>query len=798
MRQSKIGSIFCGLLLSFFCHAVAQTSTLVDSLLKRLANTKDTSKVDVLNGLCWELRGSEPEKALEYGQQALELASRLSFKGGLVRAYSRVGVIYTNQGNYPKAKDAMQHALDLSLETKNLAGLASSYMNLGNLNFYQSEYPGAIENYSKAIKIYEQLGDSNGISNCMNNTGNVYFSQGNYTKALEYQLKVLGIYRELKNKENEGMTLDNIGAIYANQGDFTRALQNHLAALKIMETLQNKQELALVYGNIGGIYNDMSKYDEALNYFTKALQLNEQLNNKKEQLTTIDNIALIYSNQDKLSLAINFYEKSLSIAREIHDVEGIAEAQAGMASVFDKQYKMPQAIEYYEKALLVQRNLQNREQLVSILKNLSYLYDKMGQHDEALKTAQESAVIAKETGSLIDLKEAKFALSSSYKYRKDYQKALQYYEEASRLKDSIFNENKSREIGRLESGFEMDKKDQQIALLNKDKIIQASKTQQQTVIRNALIGGMSLILILALVLIRNNRHKQQTNLVLTKQKTEIESKRDSLENAYAHLKATQAQLIQSEKMASLGELTAGIAHEIQNPLNFVNNFSEVSNELIEELRSEKSKLTTERDKGLEDEILNDIQQNLQKINHHGRRADAIVKGMLQHSQSSKGVKEPTNINALADEYLRLAYSGFRAKDKEFIAELKTDFNNEIGKINTIPQEIGRVLLNLYNNAFYAVNERRKAEGLGYEPIVSVSTKKTDTQVYISVSDNASGIPYKIVDKIFQPFFTTKPTGQGTGLGLSLTYDIIKAQSGEIKVDTKEGEGTTFTIQLPIV
>jgi signal transduction histidine kinase len=252
-------------------------------------------------------------------------------------------------------------------------------------------------------------------------------------------------------------------------------------------------------------------------------------------------------------------------------------------------------------------------------------------------------------------------------------------------------------------------------------------------------------------------------------------------------------------MASLGELTAGIAHEIQNPLNFVNNFSEVNKELLEELEGERSKVRSERDEQLEDDIIKDLKENEEKINHHGKRADAIVKGMLQHSRASSGQKEPTDINKLADEYLRLSYHGMRARDKSFNAEIKTDFDESIGKINVVPQDIGRVLLNLINNAFYAVNEKKKSyklSAMSYEPLVSVETKKLNDKIEIRVSDNGNGIPQNIVDKIFQPFFTTKPTGQGTGLGLSLAYDIIKAHGGEIKVETKGGEGSEFIILLP--
>jgi signal transduction histidine kinase/ligand-binding sensor domain-containing protein len=272
----------------------------------------------------------------------------------------------------------------------------------------------------------------------------------------------------------------------------------------------------------------------------------------------------------------------------------------------------------------------------------------------------------------------------------------------------------------------------------------------------------------------------------------INQRTAELSQSLEELKATQTQLIHSEKMASLGELTAGIAHEIQNPLNFVNNFSDINKELLSEMKTEMDKGNINDAKSIADDILN----NEEKINHHGKRADSIVKGMLQHSRNNTGQRELTDINALADEYLRLSYHGLRAKDKSFNATLQTDFNQNIEKINIIPQDIGRVLLNLYNNAFYAVNEKKKTQGETYEPIVSVKTNKADSKIQIIIKDNGNGIPQSIVDKIFQPFFTTKPTGQGTGLGLSLAYDTIKAHNGEMKVQSKEGEGAEFIILLP--
>ena len=281
---------------------------------------------------------------------------------------------------------------------------------------------------------------------------------------------------------------------------------------------------------------------------------------------------------------------------------------------------------------------------------------------------------------------------------------------------------------------------------------------------------------------------------LNEKNTELSTTVITLNNTLLELKNTHAQLIQSEKMASLGELTAGIAHEIQNPLNFVNNFSEVNTELIEELQQEIDKGDFAAVKLLAEDII----VNEQKINHHGKRAAAIVRGMLQHSRSSSGVKEPIAINSLVDEYFRLAYHGLRAKDKKFNATMKTDFDAIIENINIVPQDIGRVILNLITNAFYAVTEKKNKLGEGYDPTVTITTKKVESMVVITVQDNGSGIPQNIIDKIFQPFFTTKPTGQGTGLGLSMSYDIVtKMHGGEIKVTSAMDEGSCFIINLPV-
>jgi signal transduction histidine kinase len=341
-------------------------------------------------------------------------------------------------------------------------------------------------------------------------------------------------------------------------------------------------------------------------------------------------------------------------------------------------------------------------------------------------------------------------------------------------------------------------------MYGRDKILELQKTlaaeqEHQRQIENARIaeenkrrqyyflGGLVILTIIAFLLYRNNL--QQRNAKKT-----VEDKNTVIEQALRDLKSTQTQLIQAEKMASLGELTAGIAHEIQNPLNFVNNFSDVNREMLDELEEELNKGDIAEAKV----IAADIRENEQKINHHGKRADAIVKGMLEHSRLGTGQKQPTDINTLADEFLKLSYHGLRAKDKTFNSELVTHFDSNLPKINVVQQDIGRVLLNLFNNAFYAVNQKSKTSSADYNPEVSIATSTENGQVIIKVKDNGVGIPDSIKEKIMQPFFTTKPTGEGTGLGLSLTYDmVVKGHGGKIDVNTKEHEYTEFIISLPL-
>jgi signal transduction histidine kinase len=518
--------------------------------------------------------------------------------------------------------------------------------------------------------------------------------------------------------------------------EYRQGLNYLLPANSILQNLPVNELSVFVLTNIGGAYNFLKNADSALYYLRMAYDKLSYISHPQLESYIPISIGNVYADLGNKDSALFYYYKALQNSRRSNESINMSRVQQKLAE----------------------------------------LYESDGQYDSSMLYARSAFEDGKRTNQKIFILESSSLLVKLYRKANKLDSAFYYEDIAAGTKESLFGPEKFKQL--------------QLLMLNEQEQ-QQKATLEQEQFRNkikyiALLSVLGIFLLLGFILLRNNRHKQKTNMLLLEQKNKIE-------HTLEELKLTQKQLIQSEKMASLGELTAGIAHEIQNPLNFVNNFSEVNEELLNELKIEADKGNLEEVKA----IAKDIGFNSEKINHHGKRADAIVKGMLQHSRSNNGQKEPTNINALCDEYLRLAYHGLRAKDKSFNATMKTDFDESIGNINIIPQDIGRVILNLINNAFYVVDEKKRQLGDGFEPTVSVSTKKNNGRVEIKVADNGNGIPQKVLDKIFQPFFTTKPTGQGTGLGLSLSYDIVKAHSGELKVETKEGEGTAFIITLPI-
>jgi signal transduction histidine kinase len=638
----------------------------------------------------------------------------------------------------------------------------------------------AIESVKKEIQ--EQKQDTNTVNHYLTLGGAYVWSFPD--SSIQYLQKALLLSNRLHFRNGLFASLGSLAFPLSLVREDSAAVSSALKCIEMAEEAKSSDELASAYYTLGSVYMYIEDFKKALFYHRKALTYMHA-----DDLGTIstahEHLAQCFLGLNQTDSAF-YYAKKVLQYNEQHKIErGFDLYQLG--SIHLQKGKPDSALSYYKQGLAIVTKQRIRKDMADCNLGIANVFERKNAYDSAIHYAKDAWEIASATGLPNEKLGALTKLTSVFALQGKKDSAYTYQKYALALKDTFFNADKVRQVQLLAFNEEM----------RKQQEAEAERKRLNTNIIIALCGLLLFAFIIVVIIYRHNRQRKKAYALLQKQKEEITVQKVKTEKALEELKATQQQLIQSEKMASLGELTAGIAHEIQNPLNFVNNFSEVNTELIGELKAERFKPKAERNDQLQDELLDDINENEQKINHHGKRADAIVKGMLQHSRTTSRVKEPTDINALADEYLRLSYYGLRAKDNPFNAAMKTDFDKTIGNINIIPQDIGRVLFNLYNNAFYATNEKSNQHIEGYEPTVSVRTKKTGDKVEISVKDNGYGISQKIVDKIFQPFFTTKPSGQGTGLGLSLSYDIIKAHGGEIKVETKEGEGSEFEIQLPV-
>jgi signal transduction histidine kinase/tetratricopeptide (TPR) repeat protein len=897
--RKKISISLFGLIVSFsFLNAQVKPADSLSNLL--VSHTQeDTGRVNLLNNLAYELRRTKPGTADSLITLAISLADNL---------------------NYPKGK-----GYALSIE--------------GARYYAKLKYKEADSVFALSKQLLENVKDDKDLAYMFRTWASMKMDEGNHAQSLDYFLQGL-------KKAQEA-------------GDIKQAVD--------------------IERTIGYLYNILGEYEKAIPYQTDALKQAESINYKVGMSGAYNAIGKTYKTQGNYPASLEAYTKGLDIDRELKDSSGISIDHGNIGDVYERMGNYPKAFEniaVYLDFLKDKPGLEDRKSWGEWLKGKAYTHS--GDPAKGLSTAKHALELANKVGWRLYLREITALIAESAAKLKQWDIAYQYQVLSSNYKDSLTGKEIAQKTAMLQASLELDKKQAQIALLTKDKQLQLAENKREKAFLFATLGGLAALIVVAIMMYRNNKQKQRANILLEKQKKEIDIKagelavqKDNLEQSYRNvellgevgrkitsslsvetiiatvydnvnalmdasvfgigiyhedtkridfpatyengvalpsysnsiyeenrfaslcfisgkeivmgdleteyknflqdvlvpkqgqqpvsliylplkikdkmmgvitvqsfhknayseyqlymlrniaiyaaialdnaesykklnqtvesLKKTQTQLIQSEKMASLGELTAGIAHEIQNPLNFVNNFSEVNTELIDELQEEANNGNLE----LVRSIAKDIKDNEQKIVHHGKRADAIVKSMLQHSRSSAGKKEPTDINSLADEYLRLAYHGLRARDKSFTANFKTNFDTHIDKINLIPQDIGRVLVNLINNAFYAVAEKQKHVSTsstrnGYEPTVTVTTKKMDGKIELKISDNGNGISQKVMDKIFQPFFTTKPTGQGTGLGLSLSYDIItKGHNGELKVETKEGEYSEFIIVLPV-
>ena len=588
--------------------------------------------------------------------------------------------------------------------------------------------------YKTKLEYYLLNGPVENTAPCYHGIAGYYVYKADYNLAISNYFKAAGVYKSFDTPKYYS-EIGVVGVQYADWGNDDKADYYLKKAIPQHKAYKDSGNVSFCLNPLIVLNTKKKNFNEALYYADEAIGYSNKNDNDPAYTIIIIQKAMVYIDMHNPELALPYLLEVKSLIDrfqfQFHSTAGDLESDFA----FYKYYKLINNNKKAASYLLAGYNK-------AIVEDVKYL-------------------------------QLKYLKELSFFYQQDQPSlAMQYMAKYFELNNSIEQGNNSLKVAQYETEEKDKEQTQRINSLKQEHAIQEATIKQRNNILWISLGAILLIVASVIFLYRQ--------LAINKK-------------VLNSLRKTQAQLIQAEKMASLGELTAGIAHEIQNPLNFVNNFSEVSTELVDEMNEEIDKGNLEDAK----QIAQDLKQNLEKINHHGKRAGDIVKGMLQHSRSSSGIKEPTDINALCDEYLRLSYQGLRAKDKSFNTTIKTDFDNSIGKINIIPQDIGRVVLNLLTNAFYVVDEKKKSGAHNYEPTVSVTTKKIADKVEIRVTDNGNGIPQKVLDKIFQPFFTTKPAGQGTGLGLSLSYDIIKAHGGEIKVETREGEGTIFIIQFPI-
>ena len=764
--------VFLITLYAIFCSILVQGQYNVTFILKEESGFKHDSIFIAGSFNNWDASANKVYLLRPYGQY--EKAITLNLKGGIIKYKFHRGSWATVEikANGDDVPDRMVKISGDTTLTESIALWRD--WNKDNLRTLLSTVK---EDTSRAILLY--------------NMGLYYEQKSMPDSAIFWATQGLHLAQKTGNKELENNFKLALSHNYWRTGDFATAIKLAYPIFVYGESVHDTNLMFRAAPTLMNAYRDQGDYREALKYIWKNMTL---IRNPDSFFYAIV-YAMIGSNYyglEKYDSANFFLKKAIGF-----DTQGYGWILLMAGRIVEQLNDNNAALNYYRQSIVRLVAEENLKDLAGAYNSLASLYEKISQPDSAIHFANLALILDEKYKFNKEKAETYLILSKAYE-KINPRKAFDYYKLAIGTRDSLFGQEKQRQISSFKFNEELNQAEFQ------NKIEQSQLKYRNRFKIYILVAGILALLFVTGGLWRRNIYKQRSFALLQKQKQEIAIQKEKAETTLEELKSTQALLIQSEKMASLGELTAGIAHEIQNPLNFVNNFADVNSELIAEMKHELDNGKIDDAKA----IANNIDDNEQKIIFHGKRADAIVKGMLQHSRSSNGQKVPTDINALADEYLRLAYHGLRAKDKSFNATMKTDFDESIGLINIVPQDIGRVILNLITNAFYAVSNvspQPPKGGSDFSPTVTISTRRLKpplgdlgaNKVEISVKDNGPGIPQHVLDKVFQPFFTTKPTGQGTGLGLSLSYDIVKAHGGEIKIETKENEGTTFSIYLPI-
>ncbi len=647
------------------------------------------------------------------------------------------------KNNPQQAISYVNDAIAVAIKISYTEGLVKAYIEKKKCYYWLNQNQKSIESAEKALAYANQLNKPYWLIEANFNLANGYYNIADHVKALRYNLEALK-FAEKKEVNFRLLDIYNaIGTIYLREKNYTKSLAYYQKELNNILILKDSTYLASVFDNMAIIDENQDRYEDAIEKHKLAIKISENLKDTNGILSGNNNLGLAYKKTENYQEALNKYNITYNLILKIHPIDSLW---------------------LYYTAL-----------------NMGYAYTKIKDFQKAENLLHDACKFLIRNNDIMGITDAYYNLFAMNQERGDAKNALQYYLKYVTIKDSTYTIEKATQLSELQEKYNLDKKDFEIAYLNQQNKIKAGEIKKQAIIRNSLIGGFLLLLLLVTLIF--NRFKIKAKSA------------DELNRANNDLKATQQQLIQQEKLASLGSLTAGIAHEIKNPLNFVTNFSQLSQELIDELNVSND----EEDKK---EIMGHLKANLDKINHHGTRANSIVMSMLQHARGGEGEKQLTDINQICNEFTDLSFQGMRAKIQDFNCTIEKNLATDLPKINVIPQDISRVILNLLNNAFYASNEKSisaksSQETAQYDPKITITTLHTAQNVLIKIKDNGAGIPENVKEKIFEPFFTTKPSGEGTGLGLSICNDIIEAHGGKMKVESIKDKFTEFTITLAI-
>ena len=650
---------------------------------------------------------------------------------------------------------ALEQALALSRRLRDSVGLGPELLGLGTRYRRQADYARARASTREAQALFTRRRDTLGLANTFMQWSLIENEQENPAASLRAALQGLPFAEAAHNLVAANRLRVSMANVYVQLHNSEDVLLVLRPIFDNPAALADEHMVASALTLMGSAYQQLRDERRAMRYFRRSARLNRRLGDSLSVITDEISISALYAAQGRLSTAMRHAAVARAVAHATHDAYNQAPAALAVARVYLLQ----------------------------------------GQADSALVLAHQAYALSLPTRSNESLRTAAGLLARAYARQGNFARAYRYQELWAAYEDSVSGVLTQQRSSALRYGYQLARKQDQIALLTQSRELQAQRAYRQRQEMHALLVGLGGLLLLLGLLARNIFLKQRANRTLNEKNEEIGRQRDRLDQTLTKLKTTQTQLVQSEKMVALAALTSGVAHEMQNPLNFVNNFAEVSLELLSELEEVHQQPTP--DAGLTTELLADLRQNLLRINQHGDRASGIVKGMLEHAHADPGQCQPVNLNSMAQEYLRLAYHGLQTKHQNFEVARRFDLDPALGLLMVVPQELGRVLLNLFNNAFYAVHEKAALLGPAYVPSVRVRTRRVSGAVELHVRDNGPGIPVGVMDKIFDPFFTTKPPGEGTGLGLWLTYDIVtKGYGGTLTARSEVGAFTEFIVTLP--